>query len=73
MIETVFGTIIKEHYCIFCWKRICAFCLAAALLTAVIAAADYSLDYAAISIGDGERQTTDYEVIGRYKQAPTTP
>jgi len=64
MIGRLCKRIIKEQYCIFYWKPICAFCLAAMLLAGLAAAADYSLDYAAIGIGGDQSQTADYEVIG---------
>lgn len=64
MIGRLCKRITEKQYCVFYWKRLCAFCLAAVLLTALAAAADYSLDYAAIGIGGDQSQTADYEVIG---------
>lgn len=64
MTGRLYKTIIGENYTIVYWKRICAFWLAVALLMAVAAAADYSLDYAAIGVGGGQSQTADYEETG---------
>ncbi len=67
MIGRLCKGITEKQYCVFYWKRICAFCLAAMLLAALAAAADYSLDYAAIGIGGDQSQTADYEVVWLLK------
>ena len=67
MIGRLCKRITEKQYCVFYWKRLCAFCLAAMLLAAFAVAGDYSLEYSAIGIGGDQSQTADYEVIGLLK------